>query len=41
MEFSFGRPDWASANPPDAGTLEVVRAGVRIVADPPGLLASI
>jgi uncharacterized protein len=39
VEFGFGRPDWASVDPPDAGTLKVVRAGARIVADPSGLLA--
>lgn len=38
VEIGFAPPLWASVDPPDEGTLEVVRNGFRIVYDPSGLL---
>lgn len=40
-EFSFGLPSWASVAPIDAGTLNVVRDGCRILYDPENLLKTL
>ena len=38
IEFSFGLPLWASVNPVDSGTFNVVNDGCRILYDSKGLL---
>jgi enterochelin esterase-like enzyme len=37
VEFAFASPEWAATEPCDAGTLAVVKSGVRVVYDPRGL----
>jgi hypothetical protein len=39
VEFTFASLSWAKANPPDAGTRQVVSDGCRILHDPDALLA--
>ena len=39
IEFGFAPPEWADTNPPDEGTLAVVRNGCHILSDPDGRLA--
>ncbi|AFY58127.1 putative nucleotidyltransferase [Rivularia sp. PCC 7116] len=41
IEFSFGLPSWASVNPIDSGTFEVVSPGCKIIYDPHRLLAKL
>ncbi|MFP3881944.1 MAG: nucleotidyltransferase domain-containing protein [Actinomycetota bacterium] len=40
IEIGITTPAWASVDPLDAGTREVIRGGFRIVYDPEGLLAA-
>ncbi|HTV18982.1 MAG TPA: alpha/beta hydrolase-fold protein, partial [Polyangiaceae bacterium] len=37
VEFAFASPEWAATEPCDAGTLAVIKGGVRVVYDPNGL----
>ncbi len=39
VEIGIGDPSWASTDPLDEGTRRVASDGLRIVADPDGLLA--
>jgi hypothetical protein len=39
VEFGFALPAWASVEPVDAGTFQVIHDGCRILFDPRGLLA--
>jgi len=41
VEFGFAPLSWAVTNPPDPGTLEVIRDGCRILHDPDKLLHSL
>ncbi|MGH9136633.1 MAG: nucleotidyltransferase domain-containing protein [Acidimicrobiales bacterium] len=41
VELGFATPQWASTDPLDEGTREVVRAGCRILHDPDALLAKL
>lgn len=41
VEFGFSTPDWAQAAPVDPGTARVVRAGMRSLYDPAGVLQSL
>jgi hypothetical protein len=38
VEVGIGRPSWAAVSPLDPGTEQVVRAGLRPLHDPRGLL---
>ena len=38
IEFTFCRPSWADIDPVDAGTVEVVLGGCRVLLDKSGLL---
>jgi hypothetical protein len=39
VEYGFAPTSWASSDPVDPGTAEVVAAGFRVVYDPDGLIA--
>jgi hypothetical protein len=39
VEFGFGPPSWASTEPLDPGTAQVVRDGCLVLSDPGGALA--
>ncbi len=41
IEFGIVPPSWASIDPPDPGTMRVVRDGVQIIYDPDGLLRAL
>lgn len=41
VEFGIAEPSWANTDPPDPGTMRVVRDGMRVVYDPLGLLAKL
>ncbi len=41
VEFGIAPPRWAWTEPVDGGTREVVRAGMRILYDPNGVLAAL
>jgi len=41
VEFAFASPEWAATEPCDAGTLAVVKSGVRVVYDPKSLLRNL
>ncbi len=41
VEISFGLPTWASINPIDSGTLDVVNRGFKIIYDPQGILTKL
>ncbi len=38
IELDIGLPSWASVQPVDRGTAEVIRGGLRVAYDPHGLL---
>jgi hypothetical protein len=38
VEINIARPSWANTDSADAGTLRVIRDGIRILYDPLGLL---
>ncbi|MGB3655303.1 MAG: nucleotidyltransferase domain-containing protein [Rivularia sp. (in: cyanobacteria)] len=40
VEISFGLPTWASVNPIDSGTFNVVSRGCKIIYDPQGILTN-
>lgn len=41
IEFGIVPPSWASIDPPDPGTMRVVRDGLQIIYDPDGLLQAL
>jgi hypothetical protein len=41
IELGFSAPDWASVDPLDDGTRQVIRDGCRILFDPQGLLGQL
>lgn len=41
VELGVGAPSWASVDPVDAGTREVVNDGLRVLYDPDGMLAGL
>jgi GrpB-like predicted nucleotidyltransferase (UPF0157 family) len=41
VELGVGTPSWASVDPVDAGTCEVVTDGIRVLYDPDGMLAEL
>jgi enterochelin esterase-like enzyme/predicted nucleotidyltransferase len=41
VEFGFASPEWAATEPCDAGTLGVVKSGIRVVYDPKGLFRNL
>ena len=41
IEFGIVPPSWASIDPPDPGTMGVVRDGVQLIYDPDGLLGAL
>jgi hypothetical protein len=41
LDVGIGRPAWARTDPPDPGTLSVVRDGITVLHDPDGLLAEL
>jgi uncharacterized protein len=41
IEFTFGKPSWAAADPPDFGTAEVVAKGCRVLLDKARLLQNL
>jgi len=41
VELSFGLPTWASVNPVDFGTYNVVSRGCKILYDPQGILTNL
>jgi hypothetical protein len=38
VEVGIGGPEWAATDPPDDGSVEVIRDGIQVLSDPEGLL---